>query len=135
MPRAETPKECVHAVTEASPSSAQHAQAGEQSEAEERQQYQFYMQGNLTTWWYRCPNPINSDDDDLQSDPNLDYDKASKTSRESFRGRQSQGNPEQLTSPVSVSGPEIPKILVHTFTREETVESTLSGENNGLNNV
>ena len=48
---------------------------------------------------------------------------------------QSQGNPEQLTSPVSVSGPEIPKILVHTFTREETVESTLSGENNGLNNV
>ena len=47
VPRAETPKECVHAVTEASPSSAKHAQAGEQSEAEERQQYQFYMQGNL----------------------------------------------------------------------------------------
>ena len=48
------------------------------------------------------------------------------------------GNTEQqLTSPVSVTsgGPEIPKILVHSFTREETVESTLSGENNGLNNV
>ena len=71
----------------------------------------------------------------LQSDPNLDYDKASKTSRESFRGRASQGNPEQVTSPVSLAGTEIPKILVHTFTREETVESTLSSENNGLNNV
>ena len=72
----------------------------------------------------------------FQSDPNLDYDKASKTSRESFRGRASQGTGEQLTSPVSVGGTEIPKILVHTFTREETVESTLSSENNnGLNNL
>ena len=71
----------------------------------------------------------------FQSDPNLDYDKASKTSRESFRGRASQGTGEQLTSPVSVGGTEIPKILVHTFTREETVESTLSGENCSGQNV
>ena len=72
----------------------------------------------------------------FQSDPNLEFDKTSKTSHESLRGRPSQGNSEQVTSPVSLAGTEIPKILVHTFTREETVESTLStSENNGLNNV
>jgi len=31
-----------------------------------------------------------------------------------------------LASPVSSNGAEIPRILVHTFGREETVESTLS---------
>ena len=66
----------------------------------------------------------------LQSDPNMDQDKVSKASRESFR------DILPLTSSVSLSGTEIPKILVHTFTREETVESTLSSENNnGLNNL
>ena len=59
----------------------------------------------------------------------MDQDKVSKTSRESFR------DILPLTSSVSLSGTEIPKILVHTFTREETVESTLSGENCSGQNV
>jgi len=74
-----------------------------------------------------------------KSDPNMESDVVSKTSTESVRDRRSQQCKEDilpLSSSVSLVGTDIPKILVHTFTREETVESTLStSENNGLNNV
>lgn len=68
----------------------------------------------------------------------MESDVVSKTSTESVRDRRSQQCKEDilpLSSSVSLVGTDIPKILVHTFTREETVESTLSGENVSGNNV
>ena len=68
----------------------------------------------------------------------MESDVVSKTSTESVRDRRSHQCKEEilpLSSSVSLVGTDIPKILVHTFTREETVESTLSGENVSGNNV